>query len=139
MNSSLYLLVFPERSLLKIGKANDVHIRGKTLSRWWGSIDYPASFELVAPVNTVFRLEKSLHFLLSEHAVYFEDGDGKTELFALSSLDLALKHLDLFMSSGSTPCTLKKGLAVPRKEFSSLPVTTKYIRRSLQRRMQAGK
>ena len=76
--SHLYLLVFPARGMLKIGKADAVYERIQSLRRHWGDVDYAASYQLGAPVDSVFKLEKSLHFLLAEHALTLDVGDGKT-------------------------------------------------------------
>lgn len=112
--ASLYILIFSKRGLLKIGKANNVHVRCKALKQTWGEVDYAESYELAAPQSTVFRLEKSLHFLLSAHGAGVTEGDGYTEMFALTSLDFVLKHIELFMASGSAPISLKKGIDAPQ-------------------------
>ncbi len=111
--ASLYVLVFPERGFIKIGKANNVHERGRFLKTSWGAIDYPMSYELKAPTSMVLKLEKSLHFLLSNYRADVNDGDGYTELFNSECLDVAVMHLDLFASSGVSHSTLKKGIDVP--------------------------
>lgn len=112
--SSLYILVFPSCGLLKIGKANNVRARVRTLRQWWGDADYTESFELVAPQTTVLHLEKSLHFLLSARQADVANADGYTEMYSLTSLGLILKHIDLFMASGSAPLGLTKGLLAPQ-------------------------
>ena len=109
----LYILVFPERNIIKVGKADGVHERIQSLRRWWGEVDYEASYHLAAPLDVVFRLEKSLHFLLSKDSVMFEEGDGRTELFSCDALEIALKHIDLFCSSGTVTEALKKGVLLP--------------------------
>lgn len=109
----LYILVFPKRRIIKIGKANEIHERIQSLKRWWGEADYEASYHLSAPPDLIFRLEKSLHFLLSKYSVNFDEGDGRTELFSHDALDTALKHIDLFCSSGAVAEPLKKGILLP--------------------------
>lgn len=42
--SNLYLLIYPELEAFKIGKANNVQDRIKTLSRSWGKINYDGSY-----------------------------------------------------------------------------------------------
>ena len=116
--ASLYVLVFPEKKLLKVGKANNVHERGRLLKTSWGAIDYTESYELKAPVTMVFKLEKSLHFLLSNHRADVDCGDGYTEMFELKSLDTVVKHLELFAIPGdsaasNTTSILTKGIVVP--------------------------
>lgn len=109
----LYILVFPERGIIKIGKADGVHERIQSLKRWWGEADYEASYHLSAPTDLIFRLEKSLHFLLSKYSVSYAEGDGRTELFSNDALSTALKHIDLFCSSGAINEPLKKGVILP--------------------------
>lgn len=109
----LYILVFPMRGIIKIGKADRVHERIQTLKRWWGEPDYESSYHLSAPADVIFRLEKSLHFLLFQYSVNFEEGDGRTELFSRDALDTALKHIDLFCSSGAVTESLVKGILLP--------------------------
>lgn len=111
--SSLYVLVFPSKRLLKIGKANNVHIRCEKLRQTWGAADYAQSFELVAPQSTVFKLEKSLHFMLSAHSANESNGDGYTEMFSLDAMDIAMMHIELFVASSSIPMILKKGIDAP--------------------------
>jgi len=111
--TNLYLLIFPERGIIKIGKADDIHNRIQTLRRWWGEVDYEASYYLSASLEVIFKLEKSLHFLLSQYAVPFEEGDGRTELFSSGALDIALKHIDLYCSSASEIAGIKKGVQGP--------------------------
>lgn len=110
----LYILIFPTRGIIKIGKADEVHERIQSLKRWWGDVDYEASYYLSAPSDLILRLEKSLHFLLSKYSVHFEVGDGRTELFSSDALDTALKHIDLFCLSGAVAETLKKGVILPQ-------------------------
>ncbi|MCK9622896.1 MAG: GIY-YIG nuclease family protein [Methylobacter sp.] len=111
--TNLYLLIFPERSVVKIGKADDIHNRIQTLRRWWGEADYGASYHLSASQDVIFKLEKSLHFLLSQYAVSFQEGDGRTELFSVAALEIALKHIDLYCSSASDVSQIKKGIPIP--------------------------
>jgi hypothetical protein len=84
--------------MMKVGKADDVHKRIKTLRRHWGEVDYAASYCLEAPMNVVFRLERSILLLLAEQAMVFETGDGKTELFELAALERALQYIEIFAS-----------------------------------------
>lgn len=113
----LYLLVFPEKGVFKIGKADDIQNRIDTLRRWWGEVDYAASYYLPMDSGSVYRLEKSLHFLLSSRAVEFDYGDGRTELFALDALEQALKHVELYLALNTEAPSLQKGISTPiRKE-----------------------
>lgn len=109
--SSLYILLFPENRAIKIGKANDIYKRSLTLKKYWGVPDYENSYELVAPQSSVFRMEKSLHFLLANSRLAFENGDGKTEMFCLDALDTALKCVQMFVEAGSVDAVLKLGVS----------------------------
>lgn len=122
--TNLYLLIFPERNVVKIGKANDIHNRIQTLQRWWGKADYGASYHLAAPQDVIFKLERSLHFLLSQYAVPFPEGDGRTELFSIDALENALKHIDLYCSSIPEVSQAKKGIPLP------LPISSPPSRRN---------
>jgi len=107
-NVHLYLLVFPKRGMMKVGKADDFHKRILTLRRYWGDVDYAESYSLAAPANLVFRLEKALMVLLSEHALTLDVGDGRTEFFAAAALERALQHIELF-----APNRIVKGIRRP--------------------------
>lgn len=113
--SFLYLLVLPSHGLIKIGKADDIYSRGQTLRRYWGEADYESSYEVSANRETVFRLERSLHFLLSGHAVDFIEGDGRTEIFSLPALQHAIKYVEMFSETGGVQIALKKGVKTPDK------------------------
>ena len=109
--ASLYVLIFPECGFLKVGKANNVYARCQQLKHWWGDPDYDESFELVAPEKTVFRLEKTLHFLLTKnYAADSLEGDGHTEMFKMAALDLVKHTVDLFVITGAVPTGLRKGI-----------------------------
>ena len=116
MKTNLYILVFPEKQVFKIGKANDIHQRIDTLKRWWGQVNYAESYYLEADEAIVFGLEKTLHFLLDGHSVAFEEGDGRTELFKLSELPVVLRYMEIYMHSpNNRSLSLKKGIDVPIK------------------------
>lgn len=112
-NTHLYLLCFPKKKMVKIGKADDIHNRIRTLQRYWGDVDYAASYFLPAPTETVFKLEKSLHFLLSPFAIDFDTGDGKTELFSEDAIAVALQHIDLYLRSSPQSSTIQQGVPHP--------------------------
>lgn len=119
--SSLYILVFPDRKLLKVGKADDAVRRGAILEKVWGRIDYANSYELKVPISTASRLEKSLHFLLSNHSAGIANGDGHTEMFDLGALDSVIKHIDLFLSSIAHTATLTKGIEKTTRPKKMVP------------------
>lgn len=116
----LYILVFPEKEVIKIGKADEIHTRIQSLRRWWGEVDYEASYYLSIPTEIVFSLEKSLHFLLGKYSVAFDEGDGRTELFSYRALEIALKHIELFCASGAVGGALKKGVLLPPQRVITL-------------------
>jgi hypothetical protein len=109
------MLIFPKRGIIKIGEDDEIHARIESLKRWWGEVDYEASYYLFAPTDLIFRLKKSLHFLLSKYAVNFDEGDGWTELFSLEALDEVLKHIGLFCDSGAVAEPLKKVFSCRRR------------------------
>ncbi len=111
--TNLYLLVFPEKEIIKIGKADDIHKRIDHLKKCWGEVDYDASYSLTIETEYVFKLEKSLHFMLSNYAVIFDDGEGKTEFFSIDALEQVLNHIRLYLSSNDNLKALKKGLLKP--------------------------
>lgn len=122
MKSNLYLLVFPQKNSLKIGKSDNIQNRINTIKRWWGDIDYESSYSVCADTATVFQLEKALHCLFAPHSIDFEEGDGKTEFFNLDVLDKALEHLRLYLSSCEKLDTLKKGIPKPIAPVTKSPI-----------------
>lgn len=111
--ASLYVLVYPSQGLMKIGKANNVHVRCKVLKATWGAADYANSYELVTTQEIAFKLETSLHFMLTAHKAEVDEADGHTEMFSLEALDIAVMHIDLFVASSRVPMQLKKGILPP--------------------------
>ena len=105
IDSKLYILIFPEKDVLKIGKANDIASRISTLKRYWGAVDHKNSCYLKAPESTVFKIEKSLHLLLEARRVDFDFGDGKTEFFSIDALELVKKYLEVYISDKSANCS----------------------------------
>lgn len=122
----LYILVFPQKNVIKIGKANDIQNRIDSLRRWWGEVNYPASYYLSIEEKSVFKLEKSLHFLLSRYSVEFNDGDGKSEIFAHDALEKAIDVIDLYASLTQSSTRLQKGIPEPIKPQSDRKKKEKY-------------
>ncbi|MDX8000163.1 GIY-YIG nuclease family protein [Xenorhabdus sp. Reich] len=116
--TNLYILVYKNKNIIKIGKTNNIYNRVQTLKRHWGEVDYGASYLLLSTPDVVSKLEKSLHLLLSKHAIKLEKKDGYTEIFSYSSLDLALKHINYFIESGSITEELQKGIQHQPKIFN---------------------
>lgn len=127
-DSNLYLLLYRDKGLFKIGKADDIHVRSKRL-RWLGEPDYSASYFIVAPRGLVFRLESLLKNLLKP--VDAESwlgtptfGDGHTEVFPLALWGEVLEIMARYCARnpmirlsklGSRPrCADVGALAVPR-------------------------
>lgn len=65
--SFLYLLIFPAQKMMKIGKANNIYNRIQSLTRTWGEVDFERSYQIIVPQSEVFKLEKMLHFLLTNY------------------------------------------------------------------------
>lgn len=125
--TNLYLLIFPASRMLKVGKADDIHNRIQALRRYWGEVDYAASYYFRAPLSVVLRLERSLHFFLEKFSQSFTEGDGKTELFSIEALDLALKHIELYSASTPELEGVKQGVPQP------VPSTSQKNRRRRRR------
>lgn len=128
--TNLYLLIFPKHRVLKVGKANDINRRIQTLKRWWGDVDYEASYYLTNSPEVIFKLEKSLHFFLSVHSVPFSEGDGRTELFSTQALEIALRHIEILCATAPNIKPVIKGVPRPLIESPSLigKQVTKYKR-----------
>lgn len=77
--SFLYLLLFPAKKMMKVGKANNIYNRIQSLKRVWGDVDYAHSYRIALPQSEVFKLEKMLHFLLAKYQTGIDAGDGYTE------------------------------------------------------------
>jgi hypothetical protein len=119
----LYLLVFPAKNVVKVGKAIDILNRLATLKRWWGEPDYDASYCVKAEESLVFRLERALHCFLDEFDAAENSGDGRTELFRVEALPIALRHLELYISSkkpGSYELTkgIPRVVAMPKQNMT---------------------
>lgn len=93
-----------------------------------GEVDYEGSYYLPMDVDSVYKLERSLHFLLSSRAVEFDDGDGKTELFSIGVLEQALKHIELYLSLNPNTPPLRKGIPKIIKKEQPRKVIGKYKR-----------
>lgn len=110
MNTYLYIIVFREKSAIKIGKADNVICRSKSLQKWWGKPDYDESYYLKISSKNVFTLERSLHLSFSNYALDFDDGDGKTEIFSLDALKYVIEHIKLYISHTHHTGVLVKGI-----------------------------
>jgi len=132
----LYLIVFPQKSIFKIGKANDIHNRIHSLKAYWGDPDLDQSYYVVADENLVFRIELALKNILLGYKYECDDGDGKTEIFDIEALDIALKHLDIFLQSPvAEKLVIQKGIKqkftntktqVKRKTLSAIRKNKKF-------------
>ncbi len=54
--SFLYLLLFPAKKMMKVGKANNIYNRIQSLKRVWGDVDYAHSYRIALPQSEVFKL-----------------------------------------------------------------------------------
>lgn len=111
---NLYLLVFPDRKLIKIGKAVDVFARSQSFG-WVGTPDYAESYSIPISASRINSVEKGLHRLLTTYRMTDlpENGDGHTELFQLDVLDIALEIIELLVKHDSSVGSLSKGIEVP--------------------------
>lgn len=122
--SHLYVLVYTQKNVIKIGKANDVTTRITGLKKHWGEPDYENSYSLEIDADLVFKIEKALHLFLAEHGAGLSEGDGKTEFFAIECLDQVLEYLEVF-TKRSDYHVLKKGIKAPEVDASKNPKDTK--------------
>ena len=113
-NKHLYLIVFPEKNVVKVGKAIDIWQRLGSLRQWWGEPDLAASYFIEASEDIVGRLEKALHCFLAGYSAMAEQGDGRTELFRMDALPVALQLLDLHIAGApAAGYALVKGISRP--------------------------
>lgn len=111
---NLYLLVFPDRRLVKIGQAVDVFKRSQSFA-WLGVPDYTESYRVPVPPTRINSIEKGLHRLLSGYRVtdFAEKGDGHTEIFELDALGVALEIVQLLAKHDGSLVDPHKGVEVP--------------------------
>lgn len=113
LKSHLYILVYAEKKVIKIGKADDIAKRITNLKRDWGEPDYKCSYSLEMNTEQVFNIERSLHLFLSEYSSKFAEGDGKTEFFTIECLDRALEYIAVYIKGYEDRLSLKKGIEIP--------------------------
>jgi len=112
--SFLYLLLFPAKKMMKVGKANNIYNRIQSLKRFWGDVDYAHSYPIALPQSEVFKLEKMLHFLLAKYQTGIDAGDGYTELFSIEALEPAIKHIHYVIEHGVINAQLLQGIEKPQ-------------------------
>ncbi|HEP0316995.1 TPA: GIY-YIG nuclease family protein [Enterobacter bugandensis] len=112
--SFLYLLLFPAKKMMKVGKANNIYNRIQSLKRVWGDVDYAHSYRIALPQSEVFKLEKMLHFLLAKYQTGIDAGDGYTELFSIEALEPAIKHIHYVIEHGVIDAQLLQGIEKPQ-------------------------
>jgi len=137
----LYLLIFPTKKVVKVGKAVDIHNRLAALKRSWGEPDYDGSYCVQAEESLVFRLERALHCFLDEFDAAEDCGDGHTELFRMEALPIALQHLELYIGSkkpGSYQLTKGIPRAVDIPAHTPTRSTRAYQRFATQGRLALG-
>jgi len=108
--TNLYLMVFQEKKVFKIGKADDIENRMDQLRKYWGSPDFNSSYSVEISTDSVFKLEKALHLMLSDYSEHIGTGDGQTEFFSISALVLVLDYIKLYLSHSVG--ILKKGVVL---------------------------
>jgi len=112
--SHLYLLLFPAKKMMKVGKANNIYNRIQSLRRSWGEVDYEHSYRIALPQSEVFKLEKILHFLLAKFQTGIDAGDGYTELFSIEALEPAIKHIHYVIEHDVINAQLQQGIEKPQ-------------------------
>ncbi len=96
--SNLYILVYPDTGVLKIGKADNVVNRMKSL-KWIGEADYEGSYWLSMSEQHVFRMETGFKKILHDSRINIGEGDGKTEIYEIACLEKVLAHLAIEFST----------------------------------------
>lgn len=112
--TNLYIFVYPEKSMIKVGKANNVVKRLVSLGHF-GEIDFKESYVVRVPKGVVFGLEGAMHTLLMPYKFScnsVEGKDGYTELFSIEAMPDALRCLELFSQTHSG-IEVQKGIAKP--------------------------
>jgi DNA-binding XRE family transcriptional regulator len=137
MASLVYVIIFPKINAFKVGKADDLKKRLPLLISHWGTPDYEDSYYISVPSSQVFKLESSIHFLLSSHNIKYEIGSGKTEMFDMRVFDMAIQYLQMFVSVNNNVTSLVKGINKDiildidiKNTHENIAYVTKYIRKS---------
>jgi len=63
--SNVYIAVFPDSEVIKIGKADTVFNRSRSL-KWIGELDCEVSYEIEVSSDRVFKLERGLQNMLDK-------------------------------------------------------------------------
>lgn len=95
--SHLYILSYPEGGFIKIGKADNVLNRVRSLAPGLGKPDLGSAVVYSLPYKAVRSIEKSIHTLLSEYRFEHEVCDGWTELFRPEAMQRAV---DIMTAAG---------------------------------------
>lgn len=92
--SYVYVLVYPHLQAVKIGKADNVFNRIQRLCHW-GDFDADKSFKIEVDKNNSYKLESSVHFLLSSFKKEMVFGDGFTEFFEIECYSKIIELMNL--------------------------------------------
>lgn len=106
-HSNLYVLFFPEKSVIKIGKANKVLKRCAELS-WLGKPDLKNSYQIPMPKKRVFEMESVFHLLFKESRLNVGSGSGYTEIFSVDCLPKVVEYLKVFSDNPSLKAGIKE-------------------------------
>lgn len=109
-NSFLYILVYSNLKVVKIGKSDNISNRIKILKRFWGEPDFDKSYSLELCESKVYKIEKAMHALFIDYQVPYNDGDGKTEFFNLDILPNIIDILNYYINFLTDGSTLKYGI-----------------------------
>lgn len=122
-SSHLYILVFPRRGLIKVGKADCVQTRAALLQQSWGEIDFAASYAVPVEPAKAIRVEKALHALLDEFRADPGPGDGYTEFYQHAALARALRHLEIYVDGDASDHAARRlvpGVPAPHPPVSPI-------------------
>lgn len=118
--SNLYILLYPEKSVLKVGKANNIINRSKSL-KWIGAPDYQASYWLSTDESSIYRIETGFKKFLHKFRVFIGEGDGKSEIYDIACLEKILSHLAIDFGREA----VKKGIRRSNLKLSETVLSNK--------------
>ena len=97
MNSTLYLFVTDKKTEFKIGITNNIEDRYLLITSIWGDIDIALSCMITGDRREIFRLEKTLHFLLERWQIKkIPKNEGHSEWFSMECFDKAIEIIGYY-------------------------------------------
>lgn len=111
--SNLYIAIYPNKNIIKIGRSNNLQKKLDYYAHFWGTPDYCESYYINTYESEVLKLDKALNTFLSHYKIDCMIEDGSVEVFKREALDLAIKHIEMYLQSHpENQVVLKKGIEV---------------------------